>query len=82
MSGDRGALVTVRHGRDGSPVFPRSDTDEGRSVRAGRGSAEDDIRVRTVRHPYFGRRAAQRPASGAPLATSIEWYSLWHKRDF
>ena len=39
MSGDRCALVRVRHGRHGSPVFPRSDTDEGSSVRAGRGSA-------------------------------------------
>ena len=33
MSGDRYALVRVRHGRHGSPVFPRIDTHEGRSVR-------------------------------------------------
>jgi len=45
MKGDRCAMVTIRHGRHGSPVFPRSDTDEGRSVRAGRGSAEGDIGV-------------------------------------
>ena len=33
MSGDRCATVAVRHGRHGSPVFPRIDTHEGRSVR-------------------------------------------------
>ena len=39
MSGDRCAMVRVRHGRHGSPVFPRSDTDAWGSGRAGRGSA-------------------------------------------